>query len=167
MRQIHVVHTEQLIAALQFGTQIRWTASQDERHINTLTILAADYIEAQALRSLLYGDGAWFSVSEWNILGTRSYWRIYKEEGSAVRSSLVLLTWWYPLCSRHAVYPVARPPEHLSMHISIPVLKGAAMVFFLFIFQIRFVFFFFIFEKKTSTTRVSRLHTQTQTKTWK
>lgn len=64
MRQIDVVHTEQLIAALQLGTEICRTASQYERHVDTLAILAADNVEAETLRSLLYGDRAWFSVSE-------------------------------------------------------------------------------------------------------
>lgn len=64
MRQIDVVHTEQLITALQLGTEICRTASQNERHIDTLAILATDYVEAETLRSLLYGDRAWFPVSE-------------------------------------------------------------------------------------------------------
>lgn len=64
MRQINVVHTEQLITALQLGTEICRTASQYERHVDTLAILATDYVEAETLRSLLYGDRAWFPVSE-------------------------------------------------------------------------------------------------------
>jgi len=62
MREVDIVHAEQLVAALQLGAKICRTAGQDEGHIDALAILAANDIEAQALGSLLDGDGARFSV---------------------------------------------------------------------------------------------------------
>lgn len=65
VREIDIVHAEQLVATLQLRPEIRWAAGQDEGHIDTLAILAANDIEAQALRSLLDGDGARFSAKTW------------------------------------------------------------------------------------------------------
>lgn len=62
MREVDIVHAEQLVATLQLGAQISRAAGQYEGHIDALAILAANDVEAQALGSLLDGDGARFSV---------------------------------------------------------------------------------------------------------